>query len=70
MRRTTIDTLKKYPKCEKIENQIKIGHNRSGTQCCQCKECGTRYTINPKKHEYCEETKKLAIKIYYSGVSG
>ena len=29
-----------------------------------------RYTIDPKKHEYPEETKKLAMKMYDSGVSG
>ena len=54
----------------KQENQIKIGYNRSGTQRCRCKECGTRYTLEPKKHEYSDEIKELAIKMYYSGVSG
>jgi len=49
---------------------VKIGYNRSGTQRCRCKECGTRYTLNPKRHEYPDEIKELAIKIYYSGVSG
>lgn len=28
------------------------------------------YTLNPKKHEYPDETKELAMKMYYSGVSG
>ncbi len=70
MRKATIDENKKCPKCGKIENQIKIGYNKSGTQRCKCKEYGISYTINPKKHEYSEETKNLAIKIYYSGVSG
>ena len=28
------------------------------------------YTINPKKRDYPEETKRLAIKMYYSGASG
>jgi transposase-like protein len=35
-----------------------------------CKECGATYTINPKRHEYPEETQKLAVKMFYSGVSG
>ena len=35
-----------------------------------CKECGKIYTIDPKKREYAEETRKLAMKMYYSGVSG
>lgn len=70
MRKSTINENKKCPRCGKIENQIKIGYNKSGTQRCKCKECGISYTINPKKHEYSEEIKKLALKIYYSGVSG
>lgn len=35
-----------------------------------CKECGKYYTLEPKKREYPEETKQLAIKMFYSGVSG
>ncbi len=35
-----------------------------------CKGCGTRYTLDPKKHGYSDETKELALKMYYSGVSG
>ncbi len=70
MRKATIEEGKICPNCKKQENQIKIGYNHSGTQRCRCKECGTRYTLNPKKHEYPDETKELAIKMYYSGVSG
>lgn len=70
MRKTTIDENKKCPKCGKTENQIKAGFNKSGTQRCKCKECGISYTLNPKKHEYSEEIKEQAVKIYYSGVSG
>ena len=61
---------KKCPNCGESKNQKKNGHNRSGTQRCVCKECGVSYTLEPKKREYSEETKLLAIKIYYSGVSG
>ncbi len=70
MRKATIEEGKICPNCKKQENQIKIGYNRSGTQRCRCKDCGTRYTLNPKKHEYSDETKNLAMKMYYSGVSG
>lgn len=35
-----------------------------------CKECSVTYTIDPKKREYSEEAKNLAIKMYYSAVSG
>ena len=34
-----------------------------------CTDCGITYTLDPKKHEYPKETRELAIKIYYSGVS-
>ena len=70
MRKATIEKGKRCPECGSIENQIKKGKNRSGTQRCMCKECGAAYTIDPKKREYPEETRKLAIKMYYSGVSG
>lgn len=70
MRKPTIEENKRCPKCGQVENQVKKGYNRSGTQRCICKECGAAYTINPKKNEYPEETKKLAVKMYYSGVSG
>jgi transposase-like protein len=70
MRKQTIDENRKCPRCGKKENQVNRGYNRSGTQRCMCKECGIRYTKDPKTREYPEETKKLAMKIYYSGVSG
>lgn len=70
MRKTTIEKNKICPHCKKQENQVKIGYNRSGTQRCKCKECGTRYTIDPKQHEYSDEVKELAIKMYNSGISG
>ena len=70
MKRITKDESRSCPKCGRVENQIKKGYNRSGTQRCMCKECGVAYTTEPKKREYPEETKKLAMKIYYSGVSG
>ena len=70
MKKITIDENRRCPKCGKITNQINKGHNRSGTQRCMCKECGVVYTKEPKKREYPEETKLLAMKMYYSGVSG
>ena len=61
---------KRCPKCGKTTNQVKRGLNRSGSQRCLCNECGVSYTLEPKKHAYSEETRKLAMKIYFSGVSG
>ena len=62
--------MSECPTCGCKGEQQKKGYNRSGTQRCMCKECGTAYTKEPKKREYSEETKKLAMKMYYSGVSG
>ena len=70
MKKTDTDLKKECPICHKTENQIKLGHNRSGTQRCKCKECGISYTINPKKHEYGEETKQKAFQMYKEGKSG
>jgi len=70
MKKPKIDENRRCPKCNKAENQINKGRNRSGTQRCMCKECGVAYTLNPKKHAYTEEERKMAQKIYYSGVSG
>jgi len=67
MRPIKIDENRQCPKCGKIENQINKGFNPSGSQRCRCKDCGIVYTINPKKTDYPEETKKLALKMYYSG---
>jgi transposase-like protein len=70
MRKQTVDEARRCPKCGKIENQVKRGYNRSGTQRCECRECGAWYTINPKTKAYPEEIRQDAIKTYYSGVSG
>ncbi len=58
------------PSCGCQGSQSKKGFNRSGTQRYQCAECGKTYTLAPKKREYSEETKQLALKMFYSGVSG
>lgn len=62
--------MEKCPKCGKTENQVKAGYNGSGSQRCRCKECGIYYTVDPKRHAYPEETRELAIKMYYGRVSG
>jgi len=70
MKKQTVEEGRCCPKSNKITNQIRKGKNRSGTQRCQCKDCGVSYTLDPKKREYPEETKDLAVKMFYSGVSG
>ena len=58
------------PEMRKDREPDPAGYNGSGSQGCKCKECGKYYTIDPKRHEYPEETRELAIKMYYGGVSG
>ena len=70
MRKSKPEAGKQCPSCGQIENQVKMGYNRSGTQRCRCKVCGTRYTMDPKRREYPEETRALAIRMHHDGVSG
>jgi transposase-like protein len=58
------------PKCKSIANQIKAGFTNYGSQRCLCKNCNHKYTLNPKPHAYSQEIQDLAIKEYYSGISG
>ena len=57
-------------KCGASDNIVGYGFNRSGSQRCRCNHCGKIYTLNPKTHEYPEEVKEQAIKVFYSGESG
>ena len=70
MRKATINEDRSCPVCGKTEQQVNAGRNRSGTQRCRCNDCKKSYTLEPKRNAYDEETKKLALKMYYSGVSG
>ncbi|GHU95486.1 hypothetical protein FACS1894208_08370 [Clostridia bacterium] len=49
---------------------MRNGKNRSGTQTYLCRHCKKAYTPEAKCIAYDEETRKQALKIYYSGVSG
>ncbi len=70
MERKITDIALRCSNCGSEKGQMKKGFNRSGTQRCICKACGVTYTANPKQREYSEETRKLAIRMYYSGRSG
>ena len=62
--------IKKCPNCGSETKQWKMGFHRSKTQRYKCGVCGKTYAIEAKKREYSQETVDLAIKIFYSGVSG
>jgi len=61
---------KSCPKCKAADGQMKNGRNRSGTQTILCRHCKKTYTLEPKQNAYSEETRALALKIYYAGASG
>jgi transposase-like protein len=56
--------------CGQSEGQMKNGRNRSGTQTILCRFCKRTYTLDPKRHAYDEETRTIALKMYYAGTSG
>lgn len=58
------------PRCRSTDGQMKNGQNRSGTQRIICRHCKKSYTLEPKRNAYDEETRALALKIYYAGASG
>jgi transposase-like protein len=60
----------KCPVCSASEGQMKNGQNRSGTQRIVCRHCKKSYTLEPKRNAYDENTRALALKIYYAGASG
>ena len=70
-----METIKKVegricPKCGSGENQVNTGFTKSGSQRCKCKSCNKKYTLNPKPRIYSDEVQMLAMRAYYSGVSG
>lgn len=56
--------MRKCPHCQKTENQVKAGFNKSGSQRILCKECERKYTPNPKEVGYPEEMHKKAVEMY------
>jgi len=57
------------PKCKSTSGQVKNGLNSSGSQKYRCRECGARYTPEPKEKGYSAETRILAIRMYVEGSS-
>ena len=70
MKNIALTENRKCPSCEQESGQMKNGCNRSGTQQILCRHCKKTYTLAPKQHAYSEETKALALKMYYAGASG
>jgi transposase-like protein len=63
-----MENKKECPRCGAREGQYRHTANRSGSERYRCSKCGKTYT--PESNNFSEETKTLAIKMYYEGKSG
>jgi transposase-like protein len=59
----------KFPNCKALTRQVKNGFNGSGSQKYLCKECGHKYTPEPKVNGYPAETRQLAVRMHVEGNS-
>jgi transposase-like protein len=70
MRSAKVIAERACPECNRTEEQVNAGKNRSGTQRCFCKVCKKYYTLDPKTREIPEEIRLQAIKTFFAGASG
>jgi transposase-like protein len=70
MRRAEKVEGRKCPYCGSTENQIKLGTTKAGSARHKCKICQKVYIPEKKNRGYSEETKRQAIRAFYSGLSG
>ncbi len=59
----------KCPECERSEQQVKIGHNASGSQRYVCKVCRRKYTPVPREVGYAEKIRREALRLYVDGMN-
>ena len=59
----------KCPHCGRSEQQVKIGHNASGSQRWICKVCRRKYTPVPREIGYAEQTHQEALRLYVDGMN-
>lgn len=56
------------PYCQRMDQQVKAGHNASGSQRYRCQVCQRQYTPEPKPREYSENTRREALRLYVDGI--
>jgi insertion element IS1 protein InsB len=61
--------MKKCPHCERTEQQVKIGHNASGSQRYLCKVCRRKYTPVASPQVYSEAVRAEAVRLYVDGMN-
>jgi len=57
------------PHCQSTAHQVKAGRNPSGSQRCQCKVCGKKYTPEPNPSGYSDEVRRQAVLLCLEGQS-
>src|SRR5579871_556259 len=61
--------MSQCPHCQRSEQQVKIGHNASGTQRYLCKVCRRKYTPNASSQVYSETVRAEAVRLYVDGMN-
>ena len=59
----------KCPQCKAEKNQIKDGFTKARSQRYRCKECGARYTPEPKEQGHDKALRLLSIRMYADGLN-
>ena len=61
--------MSQCPHCERTQQQVKIGHNASGSQRYLCKVCRRKYTPEPSMWGYAETIREEALRLYVDGMN-
>ena len=61
--------MMKCPHCERTEQQVKVGSNRSGSQRYMCQVCRRKYTPQPKTRGYPSRIRQQAVQMYVDGLN-
>lgn len=57
------------PHCGRVDGQLKVGRNTSGSQRYLCKSCRRKYTPAPQPIGYAAEVRQQAVRMYVDGVN-
>jgi transposase-like protein len=61
--------MSRCPHCLRTEQQVKIGHNASGSQRYKCKGCQRKYTPIASPQVYREAVRAEAVRLYVDGMN-
>ena len=61
--------MNKCPHCQRSEQQVKAGFNKSGSQRYKCHVCRRKYTPEPNIPGYPEAVRRKAIALYVDGMN-